>query len=380
MKIPYGKQWISDEDIETVTEILKSDFLTTGPTVKKFEDKFSSIVGAKYAVAVSSGTAALHLSAQVLDVRENSEVITTPMTFAATSNCVLYNKGKTVFSDITERGLIDPQEIEKKITSKTVGTIPVHYMGLPADLENISKVAKENDLFIIEDACHALGAKYNGSVIGDCKHSDLAVFSFHPVKHITTGEGGIITTNSKNLYDKLLQLRTHGITKNKFEFKTEHTEPWYHEMHYLGFNYRLTDIQAALGLSQLSKLHEFVQRRREIANQYLDFFDELGDNFAETIQEKENEYHSYHLFVVKLIDPKKRRSFFEHLMKKEIYCQIHYIPTYWHPYYRENGYKNTKCPKAEAFYNRTISLPMYPALEDNQLEYVLDCIKEFQKV
>ncbi len=380
MKIPYGKQWINDEDIDTVTEVMKSDFLTTGPTVKKFEDKFSSIVSSKYAVAVSSGTAALHLSAQVLDVKENSEVITTPMTFAATSNCILYNKGKVIYSDITGRGLINPQEIELQITSETVGVIPVHYMGLPADLEHISKIAKENDLFTIEDACHALGAKYKDSRIGDCKYSDLAVFSFHPVKHITTGEGGIITTNSKSLYDKLLQLRTHGITKNKSKFKTEHTEPWYHEMHNLGFNYRLTDIQAALGLSQLSRLDEFVQRRREIANKYLDFFNEIGDNFAEPITERESEYNSYHLFVIKLMDPNKRRSFFEYLMKKEIYCQIHYIPTYWHPYYRENGYNGSICPKAEDFYNRIISLPMYPALEDNQLEYVLDCIKEFQKI
>ncbi|MDH4214120.1 MAG: aminotransferase class V-fold PLP-dependent enzyme, partial [Candidatus Thorarchaeota archaeon] len=207
MKIPYGKQWITEEDKEKVLEVLKSDYLTTGPTIAAFEDAFARFVGAKYAIAVANGTAALHLAAKALDVHSGTEVITTPMSFAATSNCILYNSGTPVFADITNRGLIQPSEIETKITENTAGIIPVHYMGLPAELAEISKIAKENELFVIEDACHALGAKYRGTSIGDCDYSDIAVFSFHPVKHITTGEGGIVTTNNEEIASRVRMLR-----------------------------------------------------------------------------------------------------------------------------------------------------------------------------
>ncbi|MCK5158586.1 MAG: UDP-4-amino-4,6-dideoxy-N-acetyl-beta-L-altrosamine transaminase [Candidatus Heimdallarchaeota archaeon] len=378
MKIPYGKQWIFDEDIEKVSDILKSNYLTTGPAVKDFEKAFAEYVGAKYAIAVANGTAALHLAAKALGVKSGSDVITSPMTFAATSNCVLYNSGTPIFADITERGLIDPLEIEKNLTEKTVGIIPIHYMGLPCELEEISKIAKENDLFIIEDACHSIGAKYKNSSIGDCKLSDLAVFSFHPVKHITTGEGGIITTNNEELFNLLQVLRTHGITKNNSNFKTNHNEPWYQEMQHLGFNYRLTDIQAALGLSQLSKIDHFVKRRREIAAAYLDFFIDFEDS-VEIIPEKEYEFNSYHLFVIKLRNPKNREKLFNFLQKSEIYCQVHYIPVYWHPYYQELGYKEKLCPIAENFYEKVISLPMYPALTDEELDYVFLSLKKFFK-
>ncbi|MFX1273156.1 MAG: UDP-4-amino-4,6-dideoxy-N-acetyl-beta-L-altrosamine transaminase, partial [Promethearchaeota archaeon] len=364
------------DDYEKVREVLESPFLTTGPFVKEFEKEFAEYVGAKYAVAVSNGTAALHLAAQALDVSQGSEVITTPMSFAATANCILYNSGTPVFSDITERGLIDPTLLSQKLTERTTGIIPVHYMGLPTDLEALSRIAKENDLFIIEDACHALGAKYDGHLIGGCKHSDLSVFSFHPVKHITTGEGGMITTNNEELYAKLRILRTHGITKDQSAFKTSHDEPWYQEMQYLGFNYRLTDIQAALGLSQLARIDKIVARRREIASEYMDFFDTLSEHVV-TIPETEKEYNSYHLYVVKIKNPQKRRSFFDYLREKGIYCQVHYIPIYWHPYYRQNGFENVELPNAERFYKQIISLPMYPTLTYEELEFVKASVKSF---
>jgi len=376
MKITYGRHWISDEDIERVTEVLRGDFLTTGPFVGNFEKSFAKYVDVKYAVAVANGTAALHLAAQAMRVNEKSEVIATPMSFAATANCVLYNGGTPIFSDITDRGLLNPQEIGNKINKKTQGIIPMHHSGLPCDMKEIGKIAKENDLFVIEDACHALGAKYNDKPIGNCEYSDLSVFSFHPVKHITTGEGGIITTNNEEMYSALKTLRTHGITKDKSEFKTDHDEPWYQEMQHLGFNYRLTDIQAALGLSQLLRVKDFVKRRREIAKEYDDFFKELSDH-VEIIKERENEFHSYHLYVIKLKDKSRRRELFEYLSKKKIFCQVHYIPIYWHPYYRETGYSETKLPKTEDFYERIISIPMYPELSSDDLQLVMSALKAF---
>lgn len=378
MKISYGKQWISEDDIERVAEVLRSDYLTTGPAVQDFEAAFAKYVGAKYAVAVANGTAALHLSAAALGVQAGSEVITTPITFAATSNCILYNSGTPIFTDITERGLIGPFGIEKKITERTQGIIPVHYMGLPCDLEEISKIAEEKNLFVIEDACHALGTKYRSSSVGSCKYSDLAAFSFHPVKHITTGEGGMITTNNEELGNLLRLLRSHGITGNQSEFKTGHAEPWYQEMHHLGYNYRMTDIQAALGLSQLSKVDQFIARRREIAKAYLDLFEDFTDH-VEVIPENENEFHSYHLFVIKLTDPRTRLDLYEFLGERGIHCQVHYIPVYWHPYYRESGYRDVMLPNTESFYERILSLPMYPALTNEELEHVLSSLKMFFK-
>lgn len=376
MKIPYGKQWITDDDYEKVLQVLKSDFLTTGPLTPEFEKAFAKYVKAKYAVAVSSGTAALHLAAQVLGVHKDSEVITTPMSFAATSNCILYNSGTPVFSDITSRGLLNPNLIKSKIDKNTKGIIPVHLMGLPCNLESFSSIAKENNLFILEDASHALGARYNNSMIGSCKYSDLSIFSFHPVKHITTGEGGIATTNDRKLYEELCLLRTHGITKDASKFKTSHHEPWYQEMQLLGFNYRLTDIQAALGLSQLSRINQFVQRRREIAKQYIDSFSSLSKNI-ETIPEETGEFHSYHLFAVKVADSKTRWKLFDYLKKQGIFCQVHYIPIYWHPYYREHGFKDLRLPNTERFYERILSLPMYPSLSDSELDFVISTVKSF---
>jgi UDP-4-amino-4,6-dideoxy-N-acetyl-beta-L-altrosamine transaminase len=376
MKITYGRHSISDEDIKRVVEVLRGDFLTTGPFVGDFEKAFAKYVDAKYAVAVANGTAALHLAAKTVGVNDKSQVITTPMSFAATANCVRYNGGTPIFSDITERGLLDPQEICSEICNETQGIIPMHHSGLPCDMKEISKIAKENDLFVIEDACHALGARYNDKPIGHCEFSDLAVFSLHPVKHITTGEGGIITTNDEEMYSALKTLRTHGITKDKSKFKTNHNEPWFQEMQQLGFNYRLTDIQAALGLSQLLRVKEFVKRRREIAKEYDDFFENLSDH-VDIISEHENEFHSYHLYVIKLKDESKRRELFEYLSSKGIYCQVHYIPIYWHPYYRETGFNEIYLPKTEDFYKRIISIPMYPELSSNELQFVMSSLKAF---
>ncbi len=375
MKIPYGKQWISDDDIARVSKVLKSDYLTTGPAVRDFENAFAKYVGSKYAIAVSNGTAALHLAAQSLGVSSGTEVISTPMSFAATTNCILYNSGSPVFADITKRGLIDPLDVRKKVTNKTIGVIPVDYMGLPSDLEEISKIAKEYNLFVLEDASHAIGAKYKNSMIGDCKYSDIAIFSFHPVKHITTGEGGIIATNNDELNNLLRTLRTHGITKNQSEFKTSHTEPWFQEMQYLGFNYRMTDMQAALGMSQLSRVEEFIKRRREIAKQYNEFFARMDS--VETIPEESNEFHSYHLYVIKVEDAKTRLRLFEHLESKGIFCQVHYIPIYWHPYYRESGYEKEMLSQVELFYDRILSLPIYPALTDDDIQFIQSSISDF---
>ncbi|MFW9795170.1 MAG: DegT/DnrJ/EryC1/StrS family aminotransferase, partial [Candidatus Thorarchaeota archaeon] len=247
--------------------------------------------------------------------------------------------------------------------------------GLPSQLDTISKIAKNNDLFIIEDACHAIGAEYKGKKIGSCTYSDIAVFSFHPVKHITTGEGGIITTNDDELNSLLRVIRTHGITKDQSQFKTEHNEPWYQEMQHLGFNYRLTDIQAALGISQLSRIDQFVKRRREIAKQYDEFFE--GLDHVDSISENHNELHSYHLYVIKTKDSRTRLQLFEFLKQKGVLCQVHYIPIYWHPYYRETGFQNLSLQIAENFYSRIISIPMYPALTDDEVQDVISTISHF---
>ena len=329
MKIPYGKQTIDNEDIKSVVEVLKSDFLTTGPKVKEFEEKFAKYVDSKYAIAVSNGTAGLYLACLVAGLKENNELITSPMTFIASANCALYCGAKPVFVDITNQGLINEKQIEKKITKKTKIIVPVHYTGLPCNLEQIQKIAKKSNLIVIEDACHALGSKYKNSTIGDCKYSDMTLFSFHPVKHITTGEGGMITTNSKKIYEKLILLRNHGITNEKSNLIDKKNEKWYYEMQDLGFNYRLTDIQCALGINQLKKIKKFVEKRREIMNKYNLAFENNPN--IELIKEKKDQFNAHHLYVIKLKNSKIRRELYYYLRTKNILCQVHYIPVYWHP-------------------------------------------------
>ncbi len=376
--IPYGKQFLDEEDINVVADVLKSDFLTTGPKINEFENKVAEYTGAKYAVAVSSGTAALHLACLAAGLKKGEELITSPMSFAASANCALYCRAKPIFVDIDEQGLIDVDKIEGKINDKTKVIIPVHYTGLPCNMEKIKQISDKHNLTIIEDACHALGAKYKGSKIGDCKYSNMAVFSFHPVKQITTGEGGMITTNSKELYEKLKMLRNHGITKDPKKLINKNEGPWHQEMQELGFNYRITDFQCALGISQLGKIEKFIENRRKIAKKYDKVF-ENNDNI-EIIKEKEGQFDSYHLYVIRVKDKETRLKLFNYLKNNNIFCQVHYMPVYWHPYYQKLGYEKGLCSNAEEFYQRMISIPIYPKLTEKEQEYVIEQIKEFKEV
>ncbi|NLB88286.1 MAG: UDP-4-amino-4,6-dideoxy-N-acetyl-beta-L-altrosamine transaminase [Syntrophomonadaceae bacterium] len=373
----YAQQYIDEEDIKSVIKILQGNYLTTGPYINKFEQEFAKKVGAKYAVAVSSGTAALHIANLAADIGQGDEIITTPMTFAATANAALYVGAKPVFVDIdNETYNINVREIEQRITDKTKAIVPVHYTGLPCDMEVIHSIAKKYDLIVIEDACHALGARYKGSTIGDSTYSNMTIFSFHPVKHITTGEGGMITTNSKELYDKLIKLRSHGIVRDENNLQEASHGDWYYEMQLLGFNYRMTDIQAALGMSQLKKLDYFIKRRREIVEKYNDAFKSLPIKLP---FEPEDYYNAYHLYVIKINDDNKanQRNLYCKLKQKGINTQVHYIPVHTMPYYQKNlGYKWGDYPVAEDHYRRVLSIPLYPAMTDEQVEYVIKCVKE----
>lgn len=381
--IPYGRQSIDDQEIKAVTTVLKSLWLTQGPKVEEFEKKFAKFVGSKFAVAVSNGTAALHLACLAAGLKKNQELITSALTFCASANCALYCGAKPDFVDINDQGLIDENKIEEKITKQTKIIIPIHYAGLPCNLQKIKEIADKYNLIVIEDASHALGARYKKSKIGSCEYSDMVIFSFHPVKHITTGEGGMITTNNKNYYEKLLLLRNHGITKDPKKFTshqsliTNHLEPWYYEMQELGFNYRLTDIQCALGISQLKKINQFVKRRREIASIYDKAFRKNRD--IEIIKENKDQFCSYHLYPIRVINEKAKLKLFNYLKSKNIFCQVHYLPVYWHPYYQKLGYKKGLCPKAEHFYQRVISLPMFSGLKIKEQKFVINNISKFSK-
>jgi len=378
----YGRQTISKSDTSSVLKVLQSPFLTQGPEVKKFEDEIANFTKAKYAVAVSNGTAALHLAMLALDIALSDEVITSPLTFAASANCVLYCGGKVVFADIDPKtGLIDPVEIEKKITRNTKVIIPVHYAGQSCDMETISKIAKKYKVIVIEDAAHAIGSEHQKSKVGSCQYSDMAIFSFHPVKTITTGEGGAITTNDESLYKKLLLLRTHGITKEKQDFKNPHNlevGPWYYEMQTLGFNYRLTDIQASLGLSQMKQLESFVKKRREIVEMYKKGFSK-DVRFA-VLSEESYGIPAYHLFPL-LIDfskiNKTKTEVFKALESKGLHLQVHYIPVHLQPYYKQFGFKLGDFPKAEKFYQSEISLPLYPSLTMDDIKDIIKIIKTY---
>lgn len=365
--IPYGKQCIEEDDIQAVVEVLKSDYLTTGPKVTEFEKVVAAYTGAKYAVAVSSGTAALHIACMAAGIGEGNEVITSPITFAASANCALYQGAKPVFADIeSDTYNIDPKEIEKKITDKTKAIIPVHYTGQPCDMDVIHQIAKKHNLLVIEDAAHALGASYKGQKIGVL--SDMTIFSFHPVKHITTAEGGMVLTNDEALYEKLKLYRTHGITRE--ESLLHHQEGgWYYEQLALGYNYRISDMQCALGISQMKKLDRFVARRREIAAKYDAAFASV-DQIITPFQAEGTE-NSYHLYMIQ-VKGKDRAEVFNKLREDGIGVNVHYIPVYHHPYYREHGYADVNCPNAEEFYSRAISLPIYPLLTEEEQHYVIE--------
>ncbi|MBR3097982.1 MAG: UDP-4-amino-4,6-dideoxy-N-acetyl-beta-L-altrosamine transaminase [Clostridia bacterium] len=371
MNIPYGRQWIEDDDIAAVVETLKSDYLTTGPKVAEFEKALAEYTGAKYAVAVSNGTAALHIACLAAGIQEGDEVITTPLTFAASSNCVLYCGGKTVFADVDPRTYnIDPEDVRRKITDRTKAIIPVHLSGQPCDMDAIHKIAEEYHLIVIEDAAHAIGAEYRGQKIGSL--SDMTEFSFHPVKHVTTGEGGAVTTNSEELYQKLLLFRTHGITRNP-DLMTRCEGGWYYQQLDLGYNYRITDIQCALGISQLKKLDRSLARRREIARRYDEAFRDVPGLIIP--YQAPEALNSYHLYILQFTDV-DRKAAYDMLQEAGIHVNVHYIPTYTFPYYRTHGYADTCCPNAEKIYGNILSIPMYYGITDEEIEYVIENVKK----
>lgn len=387
--IPYGRQHITDEDIQAVVETLKSDYLTQGPKIAEFENAFAQYIGSRYAVAVANGTAALHLCTLALDVKEGDKVITSPITFAASANCVRYCGGEVVFGDIDpETYLLDINSVRSLLEAAPAGTykgiIPVDFAGRAIDLEAFRNLADEYNLWIIEDACHAPGGYFVDSAgleqkCGNGNYAELAIFSFHPVKHIASGEGGMITTNDEQLYNKLVQLRTHGIVKsdtaytNSIQFAGgEESYPgWYMEMQQLGFNYRLTDFQAALGLSQLSRADEGLVKRRSIAKTYQDAFH--GQSYI-TGQSGVVEGHAYHLYILEVED---RLGLYNYLRTNNIFAQIHYIPCHLMPYYRQFGWKEGDRINSENYYKHCISLPMYPTLKYDEQEFVIDKVKEY---
>lgn len=379
MIIPYGKQSITTEDLDAVVSILQGEYLTQGPSILEFEQAFAKYIGVKYAVAVSNGTAALHLSALALDVNSSSNYITSPITFAASANCIRYCGGKVWFADINPNTFIlDLEKTEALIQSKPkgffTGIILVDFAGYPANTEDFRKLADNYGLKIIEDACHAPGgyftdSKSNVVKCGDGRYADLSIFSFHPVKHIATGEGGMITTNSETLYKKLLVLRTHGITKDATLFTNPESEVaqggWYYEMQELGYNYRLTDFQAVLGTSQLKRADAGLKRRKEIAKVYNEAFANLSPNI---ITPESPEGHAFHLYVIRT---PKRKEMYDYLREKNIFTQVHYIPVHLQPYYRNLGWRVGDFPVAEKYYQECLSLPMFPTLTTEELEYTI---------
>ncbi|MBD3109665.1 UDP-4-amino-4,6-dideoxy-N-acetyl-beta-L-altrosamine transaminase [Bacillus sp. AGMB 02131] len=373
--LPYGRQAIDDEDIEAVIKVLKSDYLTTGPVIRVFERDMAEATGAKYAVAFSNGTAALHAACYAAGITEGDEVITTPMTFAATSNSVLYQRGRPVFADIDPQTYnIDPKSIKQLITGKTKAIVPVHFTGQPAEMDAIMQIADEHKLVVIEDAAHALGALYKNRKIGSI--GDMTMFSFHPVKHITTGEGGLITTNNQGYYEKLLQFRTHGITREPSAL-IENQGPWYYEMQFLGFNYRITDIQAALGVTQLQKLHVFIEQRKQLVQYYREQLSDIDELVLPQIIPHVDS--SWHLFIVKLkLDRLSagRKTIFEALQKENIGVNVHYLPVHLHPYYQQLGYEKGSCPIAESCYEQFVTLPLFPSMTKSDAADVVTALKK----
>jgi len=370
--IQYGTQCIEDDDISAVVETLKSGYLTTGSKVAEFESLLSEVVGAKYTVAVSSGTAALHLAALATNVQSGDEVITTPLTFAASANCVLYCGAKPVFADIeSDTLLIDIEDIKRKITKKTKAILPVHYGGELCNIESAIRLAEEHNITVIQDCAHSLGSEFVGGK-KQGEYPGQQIWSFHPVKTITTGEGGAVTTNDEKLYQSLLLLRTHGITRDASQFVNSYEGAWYYEMQELGFNYRITDIQCALGVSQLKKLKRFAKRRTEIVTQY----DEAFSDMPITVQESPSYCKALrHLYIILLNNSSHRREVFDKLREANIGVNVHYIPVYYMPYYQKLGYKKGLCPKAEEAYERMITLPLHPLMNNEQVEYVIEVVR-----
>jgi perosamine synthetase len=374
--IPYGRQWLDDDDIAQVVAVLKGDWLTTGPTVAEFEAALAAYVGAALGVAVSSGTAALHAAMFALGIGPGDEVIVPPLTFAATANCVVYQGGAPVFADVEpDTLLLDPQKVAESITPLTRAVIAVDYAGQPCDYAALGDLCRQHGLALVADGCHALGAAFQGRQVGSL--ADLTAFSFHPVKHLTTGEGGMVTTDDAGLAQRLRRFRNHGIAA---DFRQREAQgSWYYEMVDLGYNYRLTDIQCALGLSQLRKLPDFVARRQAMARRYDAAFAGLAG--VEPLARRDGREHSYHLYVVRLKLPLDRARAFQALRRRGLGVNVHYLPVHLHPFYRERfGTGPGLCPAAEAAYEEILSLPLFPAMTDEQVETVIEAVKETVQV
>lgn len=382
-KIFYGHQYIDDADIQAVVEVLKSDYLTCGPKIEELENKLCQVTGAKYAVACSNGTAALHMACQAAGVGPGDEVITTPITFAASANCALYCGAKPVFADINEETYnIDPSNVEALTTERTKAVVAVDYTGQSAELDRLLAHCRKHGLVLIEDGAHVIGTSYNGKKNGSI--ADITTLSFHPVKTVTGGEGGAVLTNSEEYYKKLLLYRSHGITKDPSLMEHEPDGPWYYEQLALGMNYRMTDMQAALIISQLNKLPKFSARRKAIVKAYDEAFSKLPQLFVQ--KEIPQSDTTRHLYILRIIPEKlsiNRRQFFEALAAENVCCQVHYIPTYYFPYYEKMGYQRGICPKAEKLYEEVISLPLYYAMTDQDVEDVIRAvtrIAEYYKI
>ena len=373
-KIGYGHQYIDEDDIEAVCQVLRSDFLTCGPKITELEKRLCELTGAKYAVVCSNGTAALHIACLAAGITEGDEVITTPITFAASANCALYCGARPVFADINERTYnLDPAEVEKKITEKTKAVVAVDFTGQAVELDRFRELCHENHLVLIEDAAHSIGTSYRGKMVGSI--ADMTTFSFHPVKTVTGGEGGAVLTNNEEYYKKLLLYRAHGITRDECMMKHTPHGPWYYEQVALSTNYRMTDMQAALIVSQLNKLEAFSSRRKEIVKRYNEAFAKLpGIVVQEEIPESDT---TRHLYILR-IRPEKlkidRKQFFEALAAENICCNVHYIPVYYHPYYESLGYQKGICPKAEKLYEEMLSLPLFYAMTDRDVADVIEAV------
>lgn len=375
-KLFYGRQCIEQDDIDAVVATLKSDLITCGPQVTAVEEKLCKITHAKYAVVVANGTAALHLAAMAAGIKEGDEVIVSPITFAASANCVLYCGGTPVFADINpETYNISPDSIRKCITEKTKAVVAVDFTGQAVELDEIRAICKEHNLILIEDAAHSIGTLYNGQPVGSI--ADMTCFSFHPVKTVTGGEGGAITTNDETIYRKLMRLRTHGITRNIDEMVNPSDATWYNEQVELGYNYRMTDFQAALLGSQLNKLPRFSKRRKEIVAAYDKAFSEIPELFVQReIPESDT---TRHLYILRLNLDKltcTRREFFDALYAENTCPQVHYLPVYWHSYYEKLGYEKGICPHAEKLYNEIMSIPLYPSMTDADIQDVINAVKK----
>ncbi|WP_338553355.1 UDP-4-amino-4,6-dideoxy-N-acetyl-beta-L-altrosamine transaminase [Paenibacillus sp. KS-LC4] len=376
--LPYGKQWLDEDDKAAVMQVLNSDFITQGPAIERFEQKVAHYVGARYAVAFCNGTAALHGACFAAGIGPGDEVITTPITFLASSNCVLYAGGVPVFADIKKDTYnIDPTEVEKKITERTKALIPVDFTGQPVEMDRINEMAHRHGLVVIHDAAHSLGAEYKGKKVGTL--ADMTMFSFHPVKHITSGEGGMIVTDNEHYYQQLLLFRNHGMTKEPALLE-KNDGPWYYEMTALGYNYRMTDLQAALGCSQMGKIDQFINRRREIVAFYNEAFQNMP-GLITPFQHADGQ-SSWHLYVVRWEQERftvDRKQLFEELRENHIGVQVHYIPVYTQPYYRAIATSEVICPEAENYYQTAISLPLFPLMSNDDIVKVVSVVKSLYR-